>query len=169
MSTSQRTLVSRVSSSIVFGLVLASIIGCSRPYSVRPAPTPEQSVSDGYVEKPKDQVSGTATSLTFTDAQTRQVSRVEELLEAFPGVIVRRAGGGGFSVSIRGVGSLMSSEEPLYVVDGMPIEVRRGNGLGWLSPADVVRIDLLKNPSETSIYGVRGGNGVIVITTKRHR
>jgi TonB-dependent SusC/RagA subfamily outer membrane receptor len=57
----------------------------------------------------------------------------------------------------------------LYVVDGMPVHVVPGRGLDWLNPADVARIDVLKDAASTSIYGVRGGNGVILITTRRGR
>lgn len=98
----------------------------------------------------------------------REVSRVEELLEGRPGVEVLRTADGGYSVRIRGVGSFMSSEEPLWVVDGVPVDLR-GRGLSWLNPADVARIEVLKNATDTAIYGVRGSNGVIVITTKRPR
>lgn len=171
MSPSQRralvSRVSRVSSRIVFGLVLASIVGCHQR-GVRPKPTSAETVSDGYGEKSKDQVGGAVQSVTFDDGPNKRVSRVEELIEGrFSGVLVQRTANGGYSVSIRGTGSFSSSEQPLYVIDGMPYEVGSGRGLGWLNPADVVRIDLLKNPAETSIYGVRGANGVIVITTKR--
>lgn len=159
---------SRISSRIAFLLVLAPMVGCRQPAGVPSRPAPA-TVSDGYGEKSKDQAGGVP-SVTFEDGPNNKVSSVEELLEGrFPGVQVQRTGDGGYSVSIRGVGSFMSSEQPLYVIDGVPYEVRPGRGLSWLNPADVVRIDLLKNPSETSIYGVRGANGVIVITTKRKR
>lgn len=170
MSLSQRRApVSRAPASIVLGLLLASIVACHQRPAVPREPTSPETVSDGYGEKPKDQVGGTVTSVTFDNAADGKVSRVEELLERFPGVRVQRTAGGGYSVSIRGVGSFMASEEPLYVIDGVPIDIRPGSGLSWLNPSDVVRIDLLRNPVETSIYGVRGANGVVVITTKRSR
>lgn len=168
MSPSQRrALFSRVSASIVFGLVLASIVGCHQRSSVRPERPSAETVSDGYGEKSKDEAGGVQ-SVAVDDGPKNKVSRVEELLEGrFSGVQVQRTGDGDYSVSIRGAGSFMSSEQPLWVIDGVPYEVGPGRGLAWLNPADVVRIDLLKNPAETSIYGVRGANGVIVITTKR--
>jgi TonB-dependent SusC/RagA subfamily outer membrane receptor len=126
------------------------------------------SVSDGYSERPKEEAGGVP-SVAFKDGSKRKVARVEELLEGIAGVQVQRTGDGGYSVSIRGVGN-MTSEQPLYVIDGVPYEPGPGGrGVGWLDPENVLRISVLKNPSETSIYGMRGANGVIVITTKRKR
>jgi TonB-dependent SusC/RagA subfamily outer membrane receptor len=164
----RRALVSSISTSLVFGLVFAPIVGCHQGRTSRPKAAPT-TVSDGYDESAKTQATG-GQSVTFDEASKRQVSRVEELLENFPGVQVQRTGDGGYSVSIRGAsGSFMAGEQPLFVIDGIPYEVGPGRGLGWLNPMDVTRIDVLKNPAETAIYGVRGSNGVIVITTQRKR
>jgi TonB-dependent starch-binding outer membrane protein SusC len=157
---------SRPSLTIVVALMLGTIAACHRqsgPPS-RPSMGPE-TVSDGYGEKARGE-SGGVESVSFEDGPPLQVSRVEELIEArFPGVEVRRTADGNYSVIVRGIGSFMSSEQPLYVIDGTPYQ----GSLGWLAPSDVVRIALLKNPTETSIYGVRGSNGVFVISTKRKR
>ena len=83
----------------------------------------------------------------------------------FPGVRVLRMPGGGYSVRIRST----STGEPLWVVDGTPVEVIPGRGLDWLAPADVARIDVLKDATETTMFGARGANGVILVTTKRRR
>jgi TonB-dependent SusC/RagA subfamily outer membrane receptor len=97
-------------------------------------------------------------------------SRVEGLLEGrFPGVEVVRTTSGGLSVRIRGVSTFLGNKEPLYVVDGIPVEIEPGHGLDWLNPTDIERIDILKDAAEASMYGVRGSNGVILITTKRYR
>lgn len=61
----------------------------------------------------------------------------------------------------------MASSQPLYVVDGLVVEVTPGRGLDWLTVSEIARIDVLRNPAETAMYGSRGANGVIVITTKR--
>ena len=67
------------------------------------------------------------------------------------------------SMLIRGINSINAGTEPLYILDGMPY-----NGpINMINPYDVESIKVLKNPSETSIYGIRGGNGVVVITTKK--
>jgi TonB-dependent SusC/RagA subfamily outer membrane receptor len=111
-----------------------------------------------------------AASAAGTDARLDGAARVEDLLIGrVPGVEVRRTPGGGRSVHIRGGSSLSGSGEPLYVVDGVEVFVAPGRGLDWLSPADVASINLLKDAVSTAMYGVRGGNGVILITTRRAR
>jgi TonB-dependent SusC/RagA subfamily outer membrane receptor len=93
---------------------------------------------------------------------------IEEVLMArFPGVIVTPTPDGGISVRIHGVGSFMSSNEPLYVIDDVPQPLAHGGALKGLNPYDIASIQVLKDPSETALYGVRGANGVIVIRTKR--
>ena len=82
------------------------------------------------------------------------------------GVTVTRTSGGGFAVHIRGVNTIYGSSSPLYIVDGMPIEPGPGGSLEGINPHDIARIDVLKDAASTSIYGVRGANGVILITTK---
>jgi len=94
-------------------------------------------------------------------------ARVEELLEGRgAGVQVIRWPGGGISVRIRGRSSIYGDNEPLYVIDGMPVEVTTGNGLSWLNPGDIQRIEILKDASATAVYGMRGANGVVLITTR---
>lgn len=64
---------------------------------------------------------------------------------------------------IRGINSINASTEPLYIVDGMPY-----NGpINMINSFDIESVKVLKDPSETSIYGMRGANGVVVITTKK--
>ena len=131
---------------LALGLALVSIVACGQQQQgplTRPAP---ETVSDGYGDRPKDQAGGVQ-SATYDAGKGPQFGTVEELLKAkFPLVDVRRA---------------------LFVVDGMA--VAQGRGLAWLAPADVMRIDLLTNPADRAIYGLRGGNGVVVITTRRKR
>lgn len=67
------------------------------------------------------------------------------------------------TITIRGGGSITQSNEPLYVVDGIP----QTDGLSFLDPMDIESVDVLKDASATSIYGARGANGVILITTKQ--
>ena len=73
---------------------------------------------------------------------------------------------GGISVRIRGNSSIMGSNEPLYVLDGMPVDPGPGGALVGLNPNDIASIRVLKGP-DAAIYGSRGGNGVIEIKTKR--
>jgi iron complex outermembrane receptor protein len=92
---------------------------------------------------------------------------LEQLLAGrIAGVMVTRAPGGGISVLIHGPSSFFLTDEPLYVVDGVPIEPGRGGTLTWLNPQDIASIEVLKDAPSTAIYGVRGANGVIVIKTK---
>jgi TonB-dependent SusC/RagA subfamily outer membrane receptor len=82
------------------------------------------------------------------------------------GVVVTAAPNGGISVLISGPRSFSLPQEPLFVVDGVPVEAGPNGTLGWLNPQDVASIEVLKYESSTAIYGVRGANGVIVIKTK---
>jgi len=93
---------------------------------------------------------------------------IEQLLmDRFPGVQVSRTPDGGISVRIRGVTSLRGSNEPLYVIDDTPMQAGPGGALRGINPHDISLIQVLKDPAETALYGVRGANGVIVIKTKR--
>jgi len=98
----------------------------------------------------------------------RSVARVEELLASrFPGVQVYQTAQG-FSVRMRGPTSILGGNEPLYILDGFPIEPGPG-GLVAINPADVESIEVLKDAASQAAYGLRGANGVIVIKTKRGR
>ncbi|MFV0506655.1 MAG: SusC/RagA family TonB-linked outer membrane protein [Bacteroidales bacterium] len=82
------------------------------------------------------------------------------------GVNIQRAVGApgeGFSIQVRGLSSINNSNSPLYVIDGIPTS----SGLGDINPEDIEAIDVLKDASATAIYGSRGANGVVIVTTKR--
>ena len=97
----------------------------------------------------------------------RRVAQAEELLEGrFAGVRVIRVPGG-IVVRIRGATSLNGSNEPLYIVDGMEMVAGPGGALTGINPMDIVNIEVLKDIGSTSAYGVRGANGVVLITTRR--
>lgn len=93
---------------------------------------------------------------------------VEDLFAGrFPGVSVTRAEGGGLQIRIRGgSNTFYGSDEPLIVVDETPIP-SGSHGVVMLNPSDIQKIEVLKNPADLAIYGIRGGNGVVKITTKR--
>jgi TonB-dependent starch-binding outer membrane protein SusC len=101
-----------------------------------------------------------------TDEQARSgASSVEQILSGrISGVSVTPAPGGGLVVRFAGPTSFYAGQEPLFVIDGIPVEVQRGT-LTWLSAHDVESIRALKG-ADAAIYGVRGSNGVIVIKTK---
>jgi len=105
--------------------------------------------------------------LTGGELQGIPVRQVEELLEGrVAGVRVVRSPDGGVSLRIWGPSSIYGDNEPLYVLDGMPVNVAPGQGLFWLDPNDVERIEILKDVSALAMYGVRGANGVVLITTR---
>ena len=89
------------------------------------------------------------------------------LMERFPGITVTRTADGGIAVRIRGGSSIFGSNDPLYIVDGLPVQPCAGASLTGVNPYDIESIQLLKDPADTAMYGFRGANGVIVIKTKR--
>lgn len=97
------------------------------------------------------------------DEMSPGAASMAELIEArIPNVIIRRGGGGAW-VEIRGQGSINSASEALIIVDGIQLT---SSGFLSMNPDDVQRIQVLRDGS-AAIYGVRGGNGVLVVTTRR--
>jgi TonB-dependent SusC/RagA subfamily outer membrane receptor len=107
--------------------------------------------------------------LTAEELSKQTYSRVEEMIQArVPGVQVSRQANGEYSIRIRGTTSISGNNEPLIVIDGMPVAEGGNNAaLAAMNPADVARIDVLRDAQSTSFYGMRGANGVIIIATKR--
>jgi len=157
---------------IASGLAVALLIGCVRTASsTADVPSPEDSVLTGYGAQAKEQRTGAVTSIFPNEAQTR-VARVEDLLSgSVPGLQVIRLTTGSFTLRIRGQHTITGSSvdaEPLLVIDGTSVaRGQLGQALAAFAPRDVARIDVLKDASATGIYGSRGANGVIIITTKR--
>jgi TonB-dependent SusC/RagA subfamily outer membrane receptor len=105
---------------------------------------------------------------TAEDLDRQPGQPIEEVLMGrFPGVTVTRTVDGGVSVRIRGTTSILGNNEPLYVIDGVAIEPGPGGSLSGINPHDIASIEVLKDPAETAVYGLRGANGVLVIKTKR--
>jgi len=102
------------------------------------------------------------------DIERRSLQRIEQMLRGqVAGVLVEQRGGS-LVIRIRGSESFgYSNADPLFVVDGYPIPLGADGALDGLNPRDVESIRVLKNASETAIYGARGANGVVVITTIR--
>jgi TonB-dependent starch-binding outer membrane protein SusC len=144
--------------------------GCGPGQAAPGVPEPDR-VQVGYGEQDRRTITGSVASLNTEDERYPRATRVEELFQGrLPGVQVSRSPGGGYSVRVRGAGTLMSSGEPLYVIDGVPIHTTiPGHALDGINPADVARIDVLKDAGSAAIYGANAANGVILITTKRHR
>ena len=119
----------------------------------------------GYGSRPKDEV---ATSVSTVSGNSRgTATSAADLIDGrFPGVEVTRLSGGGVSIRIRGARSIHGDGEPLYVIDGIPKSAASGV-LSDLDPRDIKSISVLKDAAATSVYGVRGANGVILIATKK--
>jgi iron complex outermembrane receptor protein len=120
----------------------------------------------GYGTIKKSDKTGAVTSVTAAELNTGRLSDpIEGLQGKAAGVTISKQGGdpnGGFSVNIRGAASFTSGTGPLFVVDGVP-----GVDPTTISPNDIESYNVLKDASSTSIYGSRGANGVIIITTKK--
>jgi TonB-dependent SusC/RagA subfamily outer membrane receptor len=106
--------------------------------------------------------------VTAEDIDQNAGQPIEKVLQAkVPGVLITRAPDGSIALQIRGPASFLSSSEPLYVIDGVPFRPGPGGVLTGVNPYDIESIRVLKDPADTGLYGVRGANGVIVITTKQ--
>ena len=104
--------------------------------------------------------------VTAEDIARQPSEPIERILEGrIAGVDVRQTRNG-LEVRIRGQTTLRGDGAPLYVIDGVPIEPGPGGALQGISAYDIESIRVLKDIADTSMYGVRGANGVIVITTK---
>ncbi len=110
----------------------------------------------------------TAAAVTSEDIQRNPGEPIERILMSrSPGVWVARTSDGGITVRIRGGSSIHGSNEPLYVLDGVPMQPGHGGTLSGINPYDIASIEVLKDATSTAMYGVRGANGVIVVKTKR--
>lgn len=106
--------------------------------------------------------------VTAEDLERNPGEPIEKVLQAkVPGLSVTRTADGGIAVQIRGTSSFYSSNEPLFVIDDIPMQPGLGGALRGINPHDIESIKVLKDPADTGIYGMRGANGVIVITTKK--
>lgn len=127
----------------------------------------EEVVVVGYGELKKSDLTGSVASVKGEDVNAFPATNImQSLAGRAPGVqISQNSGepGGPISVRIRGTNSIQGSNDPLYVVDGFPYT---GNPT-LLNNADIESIEILKDASATAIYGSRGANGVVIITTKR--
>ncbi|OLE73219.1 MAG: hypothetical protein AUG74_04740 [Bacteroidetes bacterium 13_1_20CM_4_60_6] len=127
-------------------------------------------LGSGCVHRNSTNPPAAAPSATVTaDDIARQPGQPIEqaLMGRFPGVTVTRMGDGSVAVRIRGTTSIRGSSEPLYVIDGVEIQAGPGGSLAGINPHDIASIQVLKDPAETALYGVRGANGVLIIKTKR--
>jgi TonB-linked SusC/RagA family outer membrane protein len=137
----------------------------------------------GYGTQKKRNVTGAVSKLKNENFDERPLIRVDQaLVGQLSGVTVKQntgIPGKGFSVQVRGSGSISGGNEPLYVIDGFPLSVNSsntgngtfttGNPLDNINPNDIESIEVLKDAAAAAIYGSRASNGVVLITTKRGR
>ena len=147
----------------------------------------------GYGTVRKKDMTGAVSSVKFNEREAGQITSVDKLLQGrAAGVDVNTgsaAPGGAVNVRIRGLSSISGGTEPLYVVDGVIVNTatqdntnslkvgtnpgnsyqEAQNGLTAINPQDIESIEILKDASATAIYGSRGANGVVIITTKQGR
>ncbi len=142
----------------------------------------EELVVIGYGFKKKRDLTGSISSISAANIEDTPVKDVLSALQGrAPGVFVTSnsgAPGDGITVRVRGYSSLNSGNDPLYVIDGVPIEsnsmtslngydMHGLNPLSDINPGDIESIEVLKDAASTAIYGSRAANGVVLITTKR--
>ena len=121
----------------------------------------------GCMHSRRDTGPASAPMVTAEDIDRSPGTPIEQIIEAkIPGIQVTRTGNGAIAIRIRGTSSFYSSNEPLYILDGVPMEPGPGGALNGVNPYDIETIRVLKDPADIGIYGVRGANGVIVVTTK---
>lgn len=140
----------------------------------------EEIVVVGYGTQKRGDVISAVASMDAEKLNERPINKVDQaLIGQMAGVRVQQTSGlpgKGFSIQVRGTGSITANNEPLYVVDGFPMETSAqsssgdysaGNPLTNLNPNDIESVQVLKDAAAASIYGSRGANGVVIINTKR--
>jgi iron complex outermembrane receptor protein len=163
------------------------VLGASNTVDVgmKPSSVLDEVVVIGYGSVKKSDATGAVTSVTEKDFNKGNVVAPEQLIQGrAAGVVVTNSSGepgAGINIRIRGTSSVRAGNNPLFVVDGVPLgggETTGGsnvqglgsqaarNPLNFLNPNDILSIDILKDASATAIYGSRGANGVVIITTK---
>ncbi len=140
----------------------------------------DEVIAVGYGTQKKSDLTNAVAVMSAEKLTERPVTKVDQaLIGQMAGVRVQQTSGlpgKGFSIQVRGTGSIGANNEPLYVIDGFPLEVSSqstsgsysgGNPLSSLNPNDIETIQVLKDAAAASIYGSRGSNGVVIITTKK--
>ncbi|MBB6235566.1 TonB-linked SusC/RagA family outer membrane protein [Pedobacter sp. AK013] len=133
----------------------------------------------GYGTQKKSDVLGSVATFNAKAVDEKPISRIEQaLIGQMAGVQVRQQTGmpgAGLSIQVRGAGSITAGNEPLYVLDGFPLDIASQNAAGGISnspldnlnPNDIESVQVLKDAAAGAIYGSRAANGVVIITTKK--
>lgn len=126
----------------------------------------QEGIEIGYGKTDASEVTGAISTEHVADTDDAPIQSAADILRGrAAGVHISEAPGGGIRVRVRGQNSFMGGNDPLYVVDGFPL--RTTNGVLYdINPRDIKSITVLKDAASTAIYGSRGANGVVLITTK---
>jgi TonB-linked SusC/RagA family outer membrane protein len=139
----------------------------------------DQSLADvvvvGYGTTRKSDLTGAVATVKSAQLQERPAASLNQALAGrMPGVQVNTNSGrpgGQTNVRVRGFSSILATSNPLYIVDGVALPINsqssNSNSIDFINPNDIASVEVLKDASATAIYGARGANGVIMITTKR--
>jgi len=142
---------------VLSGVLLVGLtLGCGHvkpPVNDMPDPSPTRPL--------------TGTVVTSDDMDQTPNQPIERLLQAHvPGVSITRTPDGWLSVRIRGATTINGATEPLFIIDGLPIQAGSGGSLVGINPNDIASIEVLKDAADLAFYGLRGSNGVIIVKTK---
>jgi len=142
----------------LFGVLLVGLtVGCigntRPPVNDMPDPSPTRALA--------------GTTITSEDLDQNPSQSIERALQGhIAGVVITQNAEGGISVRIRGQTTINGNTEPLFIIDGLPIEPGPGGSLVGINPHDIASIEVLKDAASLAFYGVRAANGVIIIKTK---
>ena len=140
-------------SGVLVGLTFGCLGSVKPPVNDMPDPDPTRALA--------------GTTVTRDDLDQNPSQPIERVLQAHvAGVIITQNAEGGISVRIRGQTTINGQSEPLFIIDGLPIEPGPGGSLVGINPHDIASIEVLKDAASLAFYGVRGANGVILIKTK---
>ena len=148
---------------LILAVMVLGLMSCkTNSYTLYPK-TESTDVDLGYTKVEKRNYTGSASTLEFEN----EAGSLSNYLQRVPGLYISREGAQE-TIKIRGLmNSLVSSTDPLFIIDG----TRAGNSYegvkNMLTAGQVARVTVLKDPSDTAIYGVAGANGVIIIRTKK--
>jgi len=138
---------------LLVGLTFGCIGNVKPPVNDMPDPDPTRALA--------------GTTVTREDLDQNPSQPIERVLQAHvAGVVITQNAEGGISVRIRGQTTINGQTEPLFIIDGLPIEPGPGGSLVGINPHDIASIEVLKDAASLAFYGVRGANGVILIKTK---
>ena len=145
---------------------LVWLAGCGGPELPPAGPAPGE-VDVGYGARPAGSTTGAVSTVSEDETATAQL-RIDELLRGRVAGLQVISTATGVTYRLRGQSSILNDQEPLFIVDGVPTSsAQLRAALSGVSTEDIRQIDVLKDVASTSIYGMRGAGGVIIITTRR--